>query len=219
MEFFETISGGLLVAGNLVLSPLLRGWYNHWGATQEEVDSPLAGDELVPKPRMGYTRAITIHANAERVWAWLIQLGHGRGGLFSYDNLENLVGCDIQTLEKIVPELQNPKMGDLIRLGPEGYPCFSIASIDTLRSLVLISADPKLGHPVELNPQAAKGYSIATWQFVLQPISNSVTRLITRQRLDYSKDMVLIWRLTEPVGFIMERKMLLNIRKLAESTI
>jgi hypothetical protein len=66
------------------LSPLLRTWYNQWGATPEEVLQTLPGDELVPTALMGYTRAITIQAPADRVWSWLAQIGQGRGGLYSY---------------------------------------------------------------------------------------------------------------------------------------
>ena len=101
----------------------------------------------MPEPRLGYTWAITIKAPAERVWPWLAQMGQGRGGLYSYDGLENLAGCDIHSVDQILPELQHPQMGELIRLGPQGYPCFAVAAIEPNRALVLISADPQTGQP------------------------------------------------------------------------
>jgi hypothetical protein len=140
-------------------------------------------------------------------------MGQGRGGLYSYDGLENLAGCNIHSVDRIIPELQNPKVGELIRLGPQGYPCFSIAAVDPARALILISADPKTGQPVDHIAPVGQSYSIATWQFVLQPLDQGSTRLLVRQRLSYSPDLAWLWRLTEPVGFVMERKMMLGIRQ------
>jgi hypothetical protein len=215
MNFFENLLGALQVGGTLILSPVLRGWYNRWGATDAEVVRSLPGDELVPASMLGYTRAITIQALPERVWPWLAQMGQGRGGLYSYDGLENLAGCDIHSVEHILPELQNLRTGDLIRLGPQGYPCFVVSSLDPCRSLVLVSADPKNGQPVEYQTGMDKGYSIATWQFILEPAEAGAVRLLIRQRLAFSPDMKWVWRLTEPVAFVMERKMMLGIRRRA----
>ena len=216
MNLFENLLGAIQVGGTLILSPVLRTWYNHWGADKEEVNQPLPGDELVPEPLLGYTRAISIKGPAKRVWSWLAQIGQGRGGLYSYDGLENLAGCKIHSADHIIPELQDPQVGELIRLGPQGYPCFAVASVDPARALILISANPKTGQPVEHTMQADKGYSIATWQFILQAQAENTTRLLVRQRLSYNPDLAWVWRLTEPVGFVMERKMMLGIKKQAE---
>jgi hypothetical protein len=216
MNLFTNLLGAFQVGGALVLSPVLRSWYNHWGADNEEIKLSLPGDELVPAPMLGYTRAITINASAKQVWPWLAQMGQGRGGLYSYDGLENLAGCKIHSADHIIPELQDPQVGELIRLGPQGYPCFAVVTVDPARALVLISANPQTGQPVEHTTQAAKGYSIATWQFILKALGENTTRLLVRQRLSYSPDLVWVWRLTEPVGFVMERKMMLGIKKRAE---
>jgi hypothetical protein len=170
------------------------------------------------QPQMMYTRALTIQAPRERVWPWLAQIGQGRGGLYSYDGLENLVGCNIHSVARILPEFQNPQVGELIRLGPQGYPSFAVQAVEAPTALVLISADPQTGLPVEWQAQPEKGYSISTWQFVLQPRENNTTRLLVRGRLAYSRDMTWVWRLTNPVGFVMERKMMLGIRQRAERT-
>jgi hypothetical protein len=216
MNFFENLLGAVQVGGTLLLSPFLRSWYNHWGTASEEVNQPLPGDELIPEPMLGYTRAITIKAPAVRVWPWLAQIGQGRGGLYSYDGPENLAGCKIHSVDRIIPELQDPQAGELIRLGPQGYPCFAVKSVDSARALVLISANPQTGKPVEYTPQVNKGYSIATWQFILHAVDENTTRLFVRQRLSYSQELAWVWRLTEPVGFVMERKMMLGIKKRAE---
>ena len=112
-----------------VTAPVGRRWYNRWGATAAEVAESMPGDELVPHPVLGYTRAITIEASPERVWPWLVQMGQGRGGLYSFDALENFVGCDIRSAGQLLPGFQQLGVGDLIRLGPVGYPCFRVAQV------------------------------------------------------------------------------------------
>lgn len=216
MNILENLVGAVQVGGALLLSPILRFWYNRWGASVVEIQQTLPGDVLVPNPTLGYTRAITIQARPEDVWPWLVQMGQGRGGLYSYDGLENLAGCQIHSTDRVLPELQHLQPGDIIRLGPKGYPCFAVAEINPPQSLVLVSADPQNEQPVSIQAKKDKGFSIATWQFILQPAGANSTRLLVRQRLSFSRDMGWIWRLTEPVGFVMERKMMLNIRKLAE---
>ncbi len=216
MNILENAFGAMQIAGCLLLSPFLRSWYNHWGASATEIQKPLPGDELVSKPLIGYTHAVSIGALPSEIWPWLVQIGQGRGGFYSYDGLENLVGCKIQSAESILPEHQNPKPGDLVRLGPQGYPCFSIAAIENGKALVLVSADPKTCEPVNEEHQTEKGYSIASWQFKLEPEDAQSTRLLVRQRMAYSPDMAWIWRLIEPINFVMERKMMLGIKHRAE---
>jgi hypothetical protein len=211
----ESVVGALQVAGSMLLSPVLRSWYNRWGATEEEVARSLPGDELVPHPLQGYTRAITIAAPASAVWPWLAQMGQGRGGLYSYEGLENLAGCRIHSAGQIVAQLQDLKVGDLIRMGPPGYPCFRVWALEPERALALLAADPKTEQAVDRTPRP-KGFSVATWQFFLDGRSDGTTRLVTRQRLAYSRDLALMWRLVEPVDFVMGRKMLRNVKSLAE---
>jgi len=184
----------------------LRPWHIRWGATNDEVARPLPGDEIVPRPRNWSTRAITIAAPAAAVWPWLMQIGQGRGGLYSYDWLENLAGCDIHSTNRIIPEFQYLEVGDVIRLGPEGYPAYPVAAVEPGCALVLGGDDPELG------PHS--------WAFVLEPIDDRTTRLIVRSRGDYppSPANFVIWRiLTEPLHFVMERKMLLGIKQRGEA--
>src|SRR5260221_3260859 len=83
---------------------VVRRWLFNWGATREESERPLLGDDLIAVPDLVATRAITIHTSADQVWPWIAQLGQGRGGFYSYDSLENLVGCDIHSADRIVAE-------------------------------------------------------------------------------------------------------------------
>jgi hypothetical protein len=184
----------------------LRPWHIRWGATDDEIARPLPGDEIVPRPRKWSTRAITIAAPAEAIWPWIAQIGQGRGGLYSYDWLENLVGCDIHSADRVIPELQYLEVGDVVRLGPEGYPAYHVVAIEPDRVLVLGGNDPDMG--------------MHSWAFVLESIDEQTARLIVRSRDDYPPTLanVIIWRLiTEPVHFVMERKMLLGIKQRAEA--
>jgi len=210
----DVVVGGAQVVGTLVGAPLLRRRYNAWGATTAELASSMPGDDLVPSPRLGYTRAISISAAPADVWAWLVQIGQGRGGLYSFDGLENLARCDIHSTDRVHPELQSLAEGDLIRLGaPQGYPCFRVSSVDPGASLVLIAADPLPPHEVAT---ADSPGGVATWQWQLRRAPHGGTRLLARQRLDFPDSMRVMWHLVEPVSFVMERQMLRGIKQRAE---
>jgi hypothetical protein len=104
-----------LVAGYLAIGrPLML----HWGANCEEVHKRLPGDETVPGPVVQSTRAVTIDAPVAAVWPWLAQLGQDRGGFYSYENLENLAGCQMHNADEIHPEWQQRRPGDTVYLHP-----------------------------------------------------------------------------------------------------
>ena len=210
----EVAVGGAQVLAATLTAPVGRRRYNRWGATDEELAAPMPGDELVPAADLGYTRAISIDAPPERVWPWLAQIGRGRGGLYSFDALENLARCDIHSADRILPEHQDLAVGDLVRMGPDGYPCFRVVAVEAGVSLVLVGADPAPPH----GAARADGPSgIATWQWLLRPAgAGRGTRLVVRQRLAYPGSMSLVWHLVEPVAFVMERQMLRGIRRRAE---
>lgn len=218
----DNLFGAAFIGVCLVFRPLLQGWYNHWGATQSEAQRALPGDELVPKPQSEYTRAITIHAPANEVWRWVVQIGQGRAGLYSYTGLENLARCDIHNVDHIVPELQNPAIGEPIRLGPKGYPLFKVVAIQPERAFVLVAADPKTEQPALVAEPLPETYTLGNWIFFLDPINRQTTRLIVRGWVSYAPDSRpnwLIWNVfTEPIGFVMIRKMLLGIKRRAERT-
>jgi hypothetical protein len=207
----DSVVGAAALGVTVTGAPILRRWFNRWGATPDEVSAPLPGDELVPVPKLGYTRALTIAAPPEAVWPWLVQIGHGRGGLYSYDALENLAGCDLHSANEILPEHQSLTCGDVIRMGPAGYPCFAVAQVEAPMTLVLIGADPKTGAA-----PAPEADGAATWQWRLNRLAGDCTRLVVRQRLTYPARLSAVWHLTEPVAFVMERRMLLGIKQRAE---
>jgi len=83
-----------------------RPWYRNWGSTPGEAASPRSGAKLHPSASWLTTHAITIYAQVDQVWSWVVQIGLGRGGCYSYDWLENLFTLDIHNTNKILPELQ-----------------------------------------------------------------------------------------------------------------
>ena len=195
--------GAAAIAVTILTSPLLRPWYSKWGASEAEVEKRLPGDEQVPDPTLESTRAITINAPTAEVWPWLVQMGQGRGGLYSYERLENLVGCDMHNAERILPEHQHLSIGDKIRLSKgDGTPYFLVKAIETGRAIILGGDDPP-----------------TTWAFILEPINEDSSRLIIRFRQAYEPSLgnTIAWRVfTDPITFVMERKMLQGIKLRAE---
>jgi hypothetical protein len=204
-------SAAVLLASAVAAERGLRGWYESWGATDDELRAALPGDGIVPEPQRTSTRAVTVDAAPDEVWPWLVQIGHARGGLYSYDWLENLVGCDLHSADELLPDHQWLHPGDLVRMGPEGYPTFSVAEVEPGRHLILVSADTHTGRSTFEDSQP---YG-TTWQWSIEPSGGS-SRLISRQRLTYPPGQTAMWSVVQPIAFMMERKMLLGIKNRAE---
>jgi hypothetical protein len=179
-----------------------------WGATDEESEGPLPGDDLLENADITATRAITIRASAAQVWPWIAQLGQGRGGFYSYDFLENLVGCDIHTADRVVAEWQDVRIGDEVRFAPEVG--LAVTCLEEGRSLVLRGGVP-IGN---IEP----AYD-STWAFVLRDGAHKTTRLLVRERYAYKRPWArLIVEPTEVLSFVMSKRMLRGIKERAERT-
>ncbi len=174
---------------------LLRPRMARWGATDEEVDRAMPGDELL-EDAGSVTRAITIAARPELIWPWLVQIGFGRAGWYSYDWIDN---DGRPSADRIVPELQDLRVGDRVLMAPEMGP--TVRMIDPNRHL-LCAGDRD------------------TWCLGLYPVDDRRTRLVSRWREHWPRTPATIfWLLiSEPGSFIMERKMLLGIKARAERT-
>jgi len=216
--FADGIAGAFLIAAAL-LTPFLRHWRTTWGAIDAEIHRSLPGDDLVPHPKWGWTHAITIRASAAEVWPWLIQMGQGRGGMYSYEWLENLVGCDIHNADRIISEFQHLEVGDGIRLHPKVS--IPITVIEPGRALVLhVRANTQTGRTFELTDTMPEKYLNISWVFFLDELDEGTTRLISRWRGDYNPSLgnALIYRVfTEQISFVMDRKMLLGIKQRVEA--
>jgi hypothetical protein len=202
---------GLIILISLIglalYQPVIQPWHARWGATDSEVKMDFPGDEIVTGEVSQTTRAIDINASTAQIWPWLLQLGQGRGGMYSYDFLENLAGCDIHTLDAIVPELQNLQVGDKISMGPqEGLPYYQVALLEAEKAMVLRSINPTTGAPGE------------TWGFYLIENSGGPVRLVIRHRTPPSENNTdrIFNSIFEPISFVMEHRMLYGIRDHAQ---
>jgi hypothetical protein len=202
------------VIGILAARPRLR----RWGTRADETTRPLPGDDLVPGPTYAATRAITIAAPAAQVWPWLLQIGQNRGGFYTYDALENLVGLQIHSADRIHEEWQNLRAGeDYVTLDAGETMKLTIAVLEPPRAMVLRSGAP------DETPQAPGdffGREIAfTWCFALEPAGPTSCRLLIRSRLAWRPNIaasVVQALALEPVHFFMEEGTLRGIRDRAE---
>jgi hypothetical protein len=176
---------------------LLRRPILTWGATKDEAGSRLPGDELLEDADGVATRAIEIRAPASAVWPWLAQMGPSpRGGAYSYDWIENLLGLDMHSADSVLPEFQHPNVGDAIGYGAN--------------RMRLERVEP--GHVLAWRSEEGNW----TWTFVLEQRDGS-TRLISRNRFGLPTLRARIGMLAmEPASLVMERKMLLGIKQRAE---
>ena len=172
-----------------------------WGATREEWEGALPGDAVVPVASHQSTRAVEIDAEPSEVWPWLVQLGQGRGGLYSYDWLENLFRLDIHSADRILEEYQGLSVGDTVALAPSGEGPI-VRELDPQKLMLLEATMPPW-----------------TWLFALRSCGGGGTRLVVRNRVSTTGSNPLV-RLSYvalgPVVFVMERKMLLGIKERAE---
>ncbi|HZM88123.1 MAG TPA: hypothetical protein VFF31_16485 [Blastocatellia bacterium] len=179
---------------------LVRPWHLRWGATDDELQQRLPGDEVVPYSKHEATHAITINATVAEVWPWLTQIGQTRGGFYSYTGLENLVGCEMHNADRVVPEWQDLRVGDVVWLHPKAPP-LPVIIVEPFKAIVL-------------------GDNFGTWGLFLKAIDGKTTRLRVRTRWDRKPgilDWVSKYILLEPSHFIMERKMMLGIKQRAEA--
>lgn len=176
---------------------LLRRRVLTWGATPAEADSRLPGDELLEQADGVATRAIWIDAPADAVWPWLAQMGPTpRGGAYTYDWIENLLGLNMHSADRVLPEFQHPEVGDTIGYGA-----------NTMRV-------ERVEPPHVLAWRSADGNWV--WTFVLAE-RDGRTRLISRNRFHLPTLAARLGMLPmEPGSLVMERKMLLGIKRRAE---
>ena len=190
----------LTVLGAALYRLFLRGPVLTWGATPEEAASRLPGDELLEAADGTSTRAITVAAPPDAVWPWLAQMGPSpRGGAYTYDWIENLLHLDMHSVDRVLPEFQDPQVGDTIGFGPNKM---RLERVEPQRVLAWRSED---GNWV--------------WTFVLEERSGT-TRLISRNRFRLPTLGARIGMAPmEPASLLMERKMLLGIKQRAESLV
>jgi hypothetical protein len=178
----------------------LREWVLTWGATAEEAARPLPGDDLLDAADIVATRAIGINTPPSAIWPWLVQIGPGRAGAYTYDWVENLFGLNMHSADQIHAEWHDLKVGDVLR-SREDRPGMRVEILDPGRTL---SNRSEAGDWV--------------WTFVLVP-ENGSTRLISRNRIAVkgaAAGQRLGMLVMKPGSLVMERTMLLGIKQRAE---
>jgi hypothetical protein len=181
----------------LLYQRLLRRRILNWGASDAEVAARLSGDELLEEPDVVTTRAITIDAPASAVWPWLVQMGPSpRGGAYTYDWIENLLGLGMHSVDRVLPEYQHPQSGDVLAFGANRM---RFERVEEERVLAMRSED---GNWV--------------WSFVLDERDRR-TRLISRNRIRLRSLGARLGMIPmEPGSLAMEARMLRGIKQRAE---
>lgn len=201
MNIGAVLAGGAAAIGAAAVGYryCLRRSIMTWGATVDEVDTTFPGDDLLPDADGVSTRAITIEAQPDHVYPWLAQMGpYPRGGAYTYDWVENLLGLNMHSADVILDEFSHPGVGEQIGLGTN---LMTVEIADPGQSFVLRSGD---GNWV--------------WAFTLLDRGDGTTRLISRNRYRLPRLMDRIGMLPlEPGSLIMERRMLFGIKQRAEA--
>jgi len=208
------LSGGMLdamprlpklLAGGALMSVYwftVRRWFSRWGTTSEELGRAMPGDTLISDPTDSATGALTVNTPPEDIWPWLVQMGTGRGGMYSYDWLDRLFGfLDRPSTTRILPEFQQLAVGDKI---PWGRDELTVSVLEPRRALAL-----------SLNAHGMEW----VWQFGLYPIDCQRTRLVVRgiERVPNTPLWWLAMRVMEPAAFIMTRRFMVGVKERAEA--
>jgi hypothetical protein len=209
----------------------VRPWWKGWGVDPAEAELPLAGDDLVKDPTVVDTRGITIDAPPSAIWPWLVQMGYGRGGWYSYDQLD-MRGRSADT---ILPEWQSLAVGDTMPAFPGGG--FEVKVVEPDKALVLYLDDaivqrwrqaedeaietpmPGLAFAGAMGERSMPGPFAASWVFALVPRGDGRTRLIERFRVAFEGETPSS-RIAQPfMGFgvfVMMQRQMVGIRERAE---
>jgi hypothetical protein len=207
-KFLKTIGilVGIGILAVIVMFALLP-WMDKWGATDDEITASFSGDELVPSPRLLYTRAVTVTAAPEQIYPWIVQLGADKGGMYSYTWLETLIQCPQSNADRIHEEWQDLKVGDKVLMCKSDMPPgYEVAIIEPNRAIVLRH---KQSSPVD----QTNGTWTDVWQFILIPQDDGTTRFIVRSRNSLEG---WFWDAIRPGEFIMMSRMLLTIKERAK---
>lgn len=199
----------LRVAGTLAVLYGARRFYRNWGATKEESRMHLAGDELLSRPVIQTTEAVWVDAPAATVWQWLVQVGQDRGGLYTFETLENLAGLQYHNADRVHPEWQNLEPDDTVRLVPRGWMglrdgiALTVVDVVDRESIVLRTTSPELWDSV--------------WSFHAIPHWDDRCRLMVRIRTRLRHPgQVFADELAGPLKALVTRGMLLGIKRRAQ---
>jgi len=189
----------ILIALMLFYFARFRPWQLRWGATDDEIRRAMPGDDIVGDPSFDATRAVTIHAPAESIYPWIVQMGVNRAGWYSYDLLDNLAR---PSAEVILPEHQNLQIGTLIPMSPDGKHGLSVK--DFRANEWMFWWDNK---------------GDCTWVWGIYSEGEAHSRLITRVRVKYRwlSPAILFNLIIEFFDIVMMRKCMLGVKRRSEA--
>lgn len=197
-----------------MFSSVVRPWYLRWGATEAELSAAYPGEELFPDAGARSVRAVTVAMPADKVWPWLAQIGQDRGGFYSYEVLEDLVGGDMPRATRILPEHQAWRPGDQLWMYPKerqnGAGSARLVAHEPGRHLMFASR--ALGASKN-EPEAG------LWGFLVYPLDEEHARVLAVSRSTREPNAIAAGfarTVFEPAHYVMERRMLVNVRTLAE---
>jgi hypothetical protein len=209
----------LLLGGTLVLAYalLVRPRLVRWGATDEELQQPFPGAELIPDgERASATMAVTIDAPPAKVWPWLVQMGYDRAGWYSWDILDNLGKA---SAERIHHEWQEIRLGDRLTAMGEERGSWEVAALEPERFLGLRASVDLRGRPFDPRTEHPTSYSDALWGFMLSELPGGRTRLLVsgywalRPRWLFPLINYLVY---EPTHVIMQTRQFANLKRRVE---
>lgn len=211
-EIAQALAGACVIAGALV-TPFRRDARRRWGLAPAAAARPLPGDELIPAPAWSWTHGIAVAAPPADVWPWVAQIGADRAGFYSYSGLENLVGCRVRNADRIHPEWQD-RAGTALVLHPKGPP---LPIVEARAGSHMVAFGP----PDEEARAAGRPWSAASWLLMVEPRGAGRCTVISRFRSAHSGDrrtrLAFGPALLEPIGFAMDRRMLIGIRARADA--
>ena len=182
----------------ILYSVWLRDWQMNWGANDQEIKRHMMGDDLLDDPEFNTTRVVEIRARPDQVWPWIVQMGYRRGGFYNFDMLDN---AGRPSADRIIPEYQDLKVGDLI------LPLLQVSEIRPKTSMLWRFLE------------GAGGWANATWCWGLYETEDHNTRLVSRLRQKYDSNTFLVsclYGFQEITEIFMMRTCLLGIKKRVE---
>ncbi len=193
------LGGGTAAAAVSVLA--LKTWQRRWNTTREEAGRSLPLDDQVAQPTYVTNRVITVRALPEQIWPWIAQMGElPRGGFYSYVTVERLLKMKVVNADRILSEFQTPEVGE---------------AIDRAGTMIVKAVDPN--RVLVLGPPPMPDFD-STWAIALFPADDGSTRLLSRCRARLPRGVkgLLMSLILDPGQFLMERKMLIEIKERAE---
>lgn len=199
---------GMLAVGGVLYAA--RRYFRDWGTTKAESRDALPGDELVRAPMLQATEGVSIDAPAGQVWPWLVQMGQNRGGLYSFERMENLVALQYRNADAVHPEWQHLAVGDTVRLVPKHW--LGLAEGIALRVVEVVQ-----GRTIVLRADSARRAWDVVWSFHLVPRGDDQCRLLVRSRLALRHPGEVVFaELLGPARALVTRGMLIGIKRRAE---